>query len=205
MNAMDRPDQPGEGSLPLKTWISIFKECVVPDDAGDDVVRALILHLADLGLFFPAGEEAWSVSGIDPAQSPAVIGEAIAMRVESLGHFEQGRFLPYFLRRRAGEALPGIPGAAGAPQPPVPAPDSGSAEKTLEGRRVSDLSNLQIVKKVGRQFQPFLEMEKKFFETVVGRYTSREDAGRLFNYILAQTQEKGKSRPWEQLSRRRHK
>lgn len=203
---MDRPDPPGEGSLPIATWISIFKEHVVPDDAGEDVVRALILHLADLGLFFPTGEDAWGVSGVETTQSPAGIGTALAGRVESLGRSEQGRFLPYFLGPRAGGALPGIPGATDAPQPPVSPAEPGSLEKAgLEGRRVSDLSNLQIVKKVGRQFQPFLEMEKKFLATVVGRYASREDAGRLFNYILAQTQEKGKSRPWEQLSRRRHK
>lgn len=194
---MDRPSPPGEGSLPVKTWISVFKECVVPDDAGEDVVRALILHLADLGLFFPTGEETWGVSGIDTAQSPAGIGAALAGRVESLGRSEQGRFLPYFLRPRAGESAPGI-SATDPPTPPI-------STSGLESRRVSDLSNLQIVKKVGRQFQPFLEMEKKFFETVVGQYVSKEDAGRLFNYILAHTQEKGKARPWEQLSRRRHK
>ncbi len=71
--------------------------------------------------------------------------------------------------------------------------------------KASDLSNLQIVKKVGKQLLPFLELENKYISVLRGENVSKEDAKRLFQYILPQIKEKGKPKEWEQLSRRRHK
>ncbi len=72
-------------------------------------------------------------------------------------------------------------------------------------KKASDLSNLQIVKKIGRQLEPFIELEKKFNQCVEGPNTSKEEARILFSYLLGKNREKGKPREWEQLSRRRHK
>ncbi|NIP99626.1 MAG: hypothetical protein GWM98_03650, partial [Nitrospinaceae bacterium] len=71
--------------------------------------------------------------------------------------------------------------------------------------RASDFSNLQIVKKVGRQLKPFLELEKNLLSRLQGPHTGKEDAQKIFNYILGKTQHKAQPRQWEQLSRRRHK
>jgi hypothetical protein len=71
--------------------------------------------------------------------------------------------------------------------------------------KASDLSNLQIVKKVGKQLLPFLELENKYISCLRGENVSKEDAKRLFQHILPQIKEKGKPKEWEQLSRRRHK
>lgn len=71
--------------------------------------------------------------------------------------------------------------------------------------KASDLSNLQIVKKVGKQLLPFLELENNYISFLRGENVSKEDAKRLFQHILPQIKEKGKPKEWEQLSRRRHK
>jgi hypothetical protein len=86
--------------------------------------------------------------------------------------------------------------------------ENGSAPEAVLGnirKPVSDLSNLQIVKKIGRQLEPFLDMEKRFFAQVEGKYTSKEEARLLFNFYLERTRTKEKPRAWEQLSRRKHK
>ena len=69
----------------------------------------------------------------------------------------------------------------------------------------SDLSNLQIVKKWGNQLRPFLDLEQKIIARLKGEYTTREDAQRLFSYILDKTRKKASPKQWEQLSRKRHR
>ena len=69
----------------------------------------------------------------------------------------------------------------------------------------SDLSNLQIVKKVGKQLKPFLEVENKIISKLQGNYTTKVDARHLFQYIFGKINSKAKPLQWEQLSRKRHR
>ena len=69
----------------------------------------------------------------------------------------------------------------------------------------SDLSNLQIVKKVGQQLKPFLDVENKIVSKLQGKYTNKADARHLFQYIFGKINSKAKPRKWEQLSRKRHR
>ena len=69
----------------------------------------------------------------------------------------------------------------------------------------SDLSTLQIVKKWGNHLRPFLDLEQKVIARLKGKYTTREDAQRLFSYILGKTRKKTSPKQWEQLSRKRHR
>jgi len=69
----------------------------------------------------------------------------------------------------------------------------------------SDLSNVQIVKKMESQLKPFLEMEKILIPQFLGKRVNKEEAQLLFNFIMSKLKEKVPQREWEQISRRRHK
>ena len=72
-------------------------------------------------------------------------------------------------------------------------------------KKISDLSNLQIVKKWGNQMRGFLDVEQKTIARLRGFYTSQKDAQWMFSYMLSKTKEKSPARKWEQISRKRHR
>ena len=76
---------------------------------------------------------------------------------------------------------------------------------TTKPERSSDLSNLQIVKKVGRQLEPFLKAESTIVSRLIGEHTTKADARLLFNYMFGKMGSKAQPRKWEQLSRKRHR
>ena len=69
----------------------------------------------------------------------------------------------------------------------------------------SDLSNLQIVKKVGKQLQPFLRLEESIVSRLTGKQAGKQDAQKLFHYMFEKIGTKAEPRVWEQLSRKRHR
>ena len=106
----------------------------------------------------------------------------------------------YFLKAKSDYVSPGLPDEL----------ESSESDTVLSKDRPlisksSDLSNLQIVKKVGRQLSPFLEMEKKYIARLEGPQTSKKDAQKMYQYIFGKTFQKSTPLPWQQLSRRRHK
>jgi len=78
-------------------------------------------------------------------------------------------------------------------------------QNVLSGKQTSDLSNVQIVKKMESQLKPFLDMEKFLIPQLMGERVDKADAQCLFNFIMSKLREKVPTREWEQLSRRRHK
>ena len=78
-------------------------------------------------------------------------------------------------------------------------------KNTIKPEIASDLSNLQIVKKVGKQLKPFLDVETKIVSKLQGQHTTKIDARHLFQYIFGKINSKAKPRKWEQLSRKRHR
>jgi len=53
--------------------------------------------------------------------------------------------------------------------------------------------------------QSFVDLEKSFTDKLLGEHTTLKEARKMFNFILSRMKQKTEPRPWEQLSRRRHK
>lgn len=171
--------------LSLDSWVSLLKEEIVPSDMPVDVIRAFFYYLADQGMFERGEAGLWRMTGLGTHELQA--------RIDDLARKEKTIFC--FLR--SSSDLPDIFSLKFNATKPTPDP--------LQNGKISDLSNLQIVRKMGRQLEPFIELEKNFLDYVIGPNTSKESARILFNYALERTRGKTKPPPWEQLSRRRHK
>lgn len=182
-----------EGILTIEEWVACLKSGIVSPEMPTDVVRGFFHHLADLGIFERGEGSLWSL-GETPAHE---VSEALAKKVDSLIKAEKAVFVPYFLHPP--RDLPDILSLK------FDAPSSTQSTSASAEKKVSDFSNLQIVKKIGRQLEPFIELEKQFNQCVEGPNTSKDEVRILFSYLLGKNREKGKAREWEQLSRRRHK
>lgn len=176
---------------PLSAWLSMLMDGILPS-MPVEVVRAFFHHLADLGMFASRGEDLWYI----PEETSEVPTREVIIQQLSVYAKKEASIIPYFILQD--KDLPDIFSFKAKLHTYQPAVG-------LKGVKSSDLSNLQIVKKVGRQMEPFIELEKSFVNHVIGPHTSPEEARILFNYALERSQEKVKPRPWEQLSRRRHK
>ena len=183
----------------LAFWITLLKSDILVSDVNDATVAALCGHLADLGVLAKVGEEGWEL--VPQSDESLKVEEEIEKRLNDLCATEPGFALRYFLKN-----------------PPVSQlmNDSQDQEKgstevdpksnpQLLDQKTSNLSNLQLVKKYGRQVQSFVELEKSYTEKLLGPHTPLKEARKIFNFILSQMKQKTEPRPWEQLSRRRHK
>ncbi|MZH03739.1 MAG: hypothetical protein F3745_10200 [Nitrospinae bacterium] len=61
------------------------------------------------------------------------------------------------------------------------------------------------MKKVGKQLQPFLQVEESVVSRLVGKYLDKQGAQKLFHYMFGKSGCKAEPRTWEQLSRKRHR
>ena len=186
--------------VPSTIWLQRFREEIVLPELNDELILAFLNYLADLNIFNITSKEGWQLDGF-----PQEWGEAgllnLLKKLNALCKTEKGFAVGYFLRDKK-EYVPqnlskGL--KSDYSKEYVSLQDLGTPSKS------SDLSNLQIVKKVGRQLSPFLEMEKKYLNQLKGQRVTKGDAQLLYRYILGQTLPKSKSIPWQQLSRRRHK
>lgn len=183
----------------IESWASAFRDGVVPSDVDETLVKAFLHHLADLGFFRVEGER-WTANDIDGDFTADRWRAELLQRLDVLSATERGFVAHFFLGHKSGFP-PHFPDelhldASSAKEPP--------AKPALPGR-AADLSNLQIVKKLGRQMQPFIELEKNFLARLAGPFTCTEDARKIFNYVLGKTHLKTTPMKWEQLGRRRHK
>lgn len=188
----------------LQEWVSWFQDGIAPPDLDEAGIRSFLKHFADLGILEPAGEERWRLSGLDAARPTEELRKQVVGRLESLSRTESGFAVACFLGR---PAVP--PSSRSAPPEPEQQKDGGGGLFGKRGSRgnetVSDLSNLQIVKKLGRQLKPLLDLEKRIMDRLPGKHTTPEDAKRIYNYLLSKGMQKASPRQWEQLSRKRHK
>lgn len=193
--------------LPLGQWVSWFLEKFAAPDLDPACVRSYLFHFADLGVLKPFDSGLWELTGVDSDVPPDRIENDLRVRLETLSQTEQGFALACFLGRPPGK-LPGPVADSSRPSRPGKkdrAASAGGPSGYPPIQRASDLSNLQIVKKVGRQLSPFLEMEKNMLARLQGPHTAKEDAQRIFNYVLGKTRKKAEPKKWEQLSRKRHR
>ena len=182
----------------IASWVELLNNGILVSGVDDATVTALCSHLADLGVLKKTGEEWEWVSYSDRSLA---IEEEMQTILNNLCATEKGFALRYFLKD----------------PPPLPITDdsdnqdsSGTKDKPknnpqLLNQKTSNLSNLQIVNKYGRQVQSFIELEKSYTERLSGPNTTLKEARKIFNFILSQMKQKTDPRPWEQLSRRRHK
>lgn len=197
MGTQKVPEQPGT----FEQWVPWFKENILPEGLDDPTIPAFLRHFADLGLLENAGPGTWKLSGIDRGQGPDKAKSQLLGRMKDLSEDDKGFALKYLLGFSGEDTL----SAVFPEEPTTSRPQSKEPGNTPLPEKASDLSNLQIVKKVGRQLRPFLELEKKVVSKLKGIYTTREDSQKIFHYILGKSQTKAKPKKWEQLSRKRHR
>ncbi len=180
-------------------WQDWFHEHFAPAELKDADVRAYLHHLADLGCFETAGGD-WSLTGGLKTATDASLKQDLANHLDALSRTEKGFALSGLLGRKPEFSADAGGGATASGTSPL-----FGKKKHPAAERSSDLSNLQIVKKVGRQLQDFLELEQSLVSRLQGTHTTKEDAKRIFNHLLSKSREKSPPRQWEQLSRKRHR
>ncbi len=182
------------------SWAAWLKDALLASEVDETTAAALCGHLADLGVLKREGEDDWRIAS-PFIESAVSVQEQMAQRLNDLGATEQGFALQYFLKhspvsQKTGESREPESSKMG---------DNPESNARLLDRPSSNLSNLQLVKKYGRQVQSFVELEKSFTDKLLGEHTTLKEARKLFNFILSRMKQKTEPRPWEQLSRRRHK
>jgi hypothetical protein len=182
----------------LSSWVELLNNGILVSDVDDATAAALCGHLADLGVLEKAGEEDWKLEV--HSGGSVKIEEELEKILRDLCAAEKGFALRYFLN----DPPPQIT-AGSLDQDSSETDDNPKNNPQLLDQKTSNLSNLQLVKKYGRQVQSFIELEKSYTERLLGPNTTLKQARKIFNFILSRMKQKTEPRPWEQLSRRRHK
>ena len=191
------------GRMSLDEWVSFFVEFIVPDDLSEEVAESFLMHLSDLDALVQVDENIWEWKDCGSQIQCESLIALVQEHLESLCDSESGFALPYFigfknLTKKSLDALPLSKDSLGK-----------VVNRKHPGTKVvkpaSDLSNLQIVKKVGKQLQPFLKIEESIVSRLMGKHVSKQDAQKLFHYMFGKMGTKAEPRIWEQLSRKRHR
>lgn len=196
MNLGMTADQPYE----LDQWSAWFKAEFAPADLDTAGVLAFMYHFADVGILEAVDETRWKLCGIDTNSSSGPLRDAVREHLEGLSRTEAGFAVAYFLGQRPEVSSLGNKNSQNQEVHKI-----SDAGKTPNREKSADLSNLQIVKKVGRQLSPFLDFERETLARLQGKYIRPQDARLIFNFILRHTRRKAEPKKWEQLSRKRHK
>ena len=183
----------------MASWVALLKDRILVSDVEDATISALCCHLADLGVLEKSGDEDWKLMSSSHGSLP--IEEEVSNLLNDLCATEKGFALRYFLE----DPPPSQTTDGTHAQESSGAKDNPKSNPQLLDQKTSNLSNLQIVKKYGRQVQSFIELEKSYTQKLLGSHTTLKEARKIFNFILSRMQQKTEPRPWEQLSRRRHK
>jgi hypothetical protein len=192
------------GKMPLNEWLEFFTEFIFPVDMNEDVGEPFLRYLADLGVLVSHDVDNWEWNDCDSHVDSVILLDIIKKNLESLCDSDSGFALPYFIGYKSICKKP-----LGPKEEPFVKDKRDVTPKHSElshsTNPASDLSNLQIVKKVGKQLQPFLQIEESIISRLVGEHVSKQDAQKLFHYIFGKMNTKAEPRVWEQLSRKRHR
>ena len=183
-------------------WIKFFMEFIVSDDLKEEITEPFLRHLADLGVLLSQDENFWQWKGCDSLVESEKLISMVQSDLELLSDTEPGFALAYFIGYKDLNRKSFLTA--------TDSPDSKNANHKDKdfapgGKPASNLSNLQIVKKVGKQLQPFLQIEEAVVSRLIGKYTDKQDAQKLFHYMFGKVGSKAEPRVWEQLSRKRHR
>lgn len=183
-------------------WIRFFIEFIVSDDVKEEVTETFLRHLSDLKILVSVDKNMWQWKNCDSS----VYSEKLISRVQSdlelLSDTEPGFALAYFIGYKdlIKKPLFTITGSLDSKSTNQKRKDS-----VPRGKPASNLSNLQIVKKVCKQLQPFLQIEEAVVSRLIGEYVDKQDAQKLFHYMFGKAGAKAEPKVWEQLSRKRHR
>ena len=183
----------------ISSWVELLKNHILVSDADAATVAVLCCHLADLGVLEKAGEKDWKF--VPYSDGSLTVDEEMEKLLNDLCATEQGFALRYFLKDPPATPITNVSQGQGTSE----VEDNPKSNPQLLEHKTSNLSNLQIVKKYRRQVQSFMELEKSYTERLLGPHTTLKEARKIFNFILSRMKQKTEPRPWEQLSRRRHK
>ena len=183
--------------------LRFLQSSLLLEGPSDKSVRALLGHLADLGMLTQSEKSNWTIECQVSSSPDSSWKNDWANSLRNLCLTPEGFALKYFIKDLPESVSLAYPDPAGFQG----AISDGILENTesSEGKASSNLSNLQIVKKVGRQLSPLIEMENDFLKKLEGPNTDRQRARHIFNFIISRVKMKGEPREWIQLSRRRHK
>jgi len=198
MNLDSRKNIPLPRSMKASDWVDLLAENFIPDDLEKETVYSLLHHLEDLKLLVASDNETLMWSELKVGMSLNRQIQVMRDGMMRMANTEIGFAIPFFIGFEKLK-LPAIESLLEPKQLTV-------KNKTIpKPELASDLNNLQIVKKVGRQLKPFLQAESIIVKKLLGNHTSKADARKLFQYIFWKENSKAQPREWEQLSRKRHR
>jgi hypothetical protein len=183
--------------MKISDWINFLKENFIFDDLDEETIYALLNYLIDLGLVVSTENDSFEWQGLSKDVERVEKIRVMQTDFLRLSQSEPGFALPFFVRIDTG--LPTLESLIETNEKKAKSKIIGQPEAS------SDLSNLQIVKKVGRQLEPFLKAESTIVSRLIGVRTTKSDAQQLFHYIFAKMGSKAQPRKWEQLSRKKHR
>ena len=183
--------------MKISDWINFLKENFISDNLEDETLYALLNYLIDLGLLVSTENDFLEWQGLSNDVERVEKIRVMQTDFLRLSQSEPGFALPFFVRIDTG--LPTLESLIETKEKKAKSKIIGQPEAS------SDLSNLQIVKKVGRQLEPFLIAESTIVSRLIGVRTTKADAQQLFHYIFGKIGSKAEPRKWEQLSRKRHR
>jgi len=198
MNLDSRKNIPLPRSMKASDWVDFLAENFIPDDLEKETVYSLLHHLEDLKLLVASDNETLMWSELKVGMSLNKQIQVMRDGMMRMANTEIGFAIPFFIGFEKVK-LPAIKSLLESKQLTV-------KDKTVpKPELASDLNNLQIVKKVGRQLKPFLQAESIIVKKLLGNRTSKADARKLFQYMFWKENSKAQPREWEQLSRKRHR
>ena len=186
------------GKMSLDAWGKFLIEFIVSNDLSEELVGSFLRHLADLGVLLPCDEDVWEWCNSEVELKNLIA--RIKNDLESLSDSESGFALAYFIGYKKLNKKP--------LDDKVDSKDNINRKQSKlppDIKPASDLSNLQIVKKTGKQLQPFLQIEESVVSRLTGKHVGKQDAQKLFHYMFGKVCAKAEPRVWEQLSRKRHR
>jgi len=190
-------------NYPEDLWLNWFKDEILNSDIDDIGAKSVLHYLIDLKFLEYDGDVLLKLSEVRPGQSSDEVKSVLLDKLSMESHTEVGFALVYFISSLS-ECKPQPLRLKGSL--PENKKENIFGKSFSSGpQKTSDLSNLQIVQKLGNQLRPFLDLEQQTIARLRGKYTSQEDAQWLFSYILAKTRPKSPAKKWEQLSRKRHR
>ena len=178
-------------------WVELLRGSILIPETDNATVSALCCHLADLGVLEKSGEDHWQLAS--GRGETLTVDEEMKKRLNDICVTEQGFALRYFLKDPPPVANDNLDKEVSE------ADHKSTANPQLLDQKTSNLSNLQLVRKYGRQVESFVELEKSYTEKLLGPHTTLKEARKIFNFMLSRMKQKTEPRSWEQLSRRRHK
>ena len=188
----------GPANMNSSDWVKFLSEKVFFEDLEEETVYSLLHYLEDLELLVPCEKADFIWKDLPEGLSLEEMAQFIQTGLKKMSSTKLGFALPFFIKIINFE-LPTIQSMV----------ESGKNveenKRNFKSGSTADLSNLQIVKKVGIQLKPFLEAEKLIVERLTGKHTSKSDARKLFQYIFGKINAKAPPKKWEQLSRKRHR